>query len=364
MYAIINCTSHCNMGCKYCFEENWKENNISIQSINETFKRSMDNFIKFVIDLREGNENDMIFVLLHGGEPLLIKTELLVSFFDAITKNRKNIKIIMQSNGSIINDEIIDMIKKYDIGIGISIDGDRKSHDKFRVTKDNRGTFDLIDRNIQKLKKENINVGCMVTFTKENLNNVTDVYQYFADRNLDFSFNPFFVPSNSESYSDIKFDIELYKKSICKLFDMWIMDENSTITIRNFERIIDGLTNQEHQQHVCSFMRDCSEEFCAIDVNGYLYTCNHFCNDSSKSFANINDVNAYECMKKQHSYSDRTNYLKDNDCNGCTAFDLCNGGCPYHSMVQYGTIMKKDPLCQCYKSVIHYIYNYIKNEMS
>lgn len=362
MYGIINCTNHCNMACTYCFEENWKECKVNINEINYHFSEAINKFVLFSVELCKDNSPNIVHILLHGGEPLLISTDLIEELFDKITSKVKNVHFIIQSNGTIITSQVIKLLKKFNVSLGISLDGDAISHDKFRVFKGGTGTHNIILSNIKKIQKEHIDVGCLITFNKYNLSRIDDVYSFFSKNNISFSFNPFFTPSNDKNYNSIKFTDELYINSIKKLFDLWINDNNSNISIPTFERIIDGLTNTEGLHHVCTFSRDCSSNFIAIDTAGLLYICNHFCNNCDLAFSEYS-TSISEIMKSNSIFKTRWDKLQNTDCKNCEISNLCYGGCPYHAYVANGTYYKKDPLCVCYKAIITHISNYLKEEL-
>lgn len=58
----------------------------------------------------------------------------------------------MTTNASLIDDEIIEVMKK-DFELRVSIDGNRKTHLINRISKNGMEYFETIIRNIDKLKK-------------------------------------------------------------------------------------------------------------------------------------------------------------------------------------------------------------------
>src|SRR5690606_32531399 len=88
------------------------------------------------------------------------------------------------TNGTIMNDDVFWLLTQYKNLIGLttqlSVDGTRDSHDLYRKTKDGKGSFDLIEKNIERFKKiyqdqpEKLSVhGCI---NKRTINKVFENY--------------------------------------------------------------------------------------------------------------------------------------------------------------------------------------------
>ena len=58
----------------------------------------------------------------------------------------------VQSNGTLLDDEWVETLFEESVRIGISIDGPREFHDRFRVDHKGRGSFDAVVAAIQKLR--------------------------------------------------------------------------------------------------------------------------------------------------------------------------------------------------------------------
>lgn len=357
MVGIINCTNHCNMACKYCFEENWKEKGINKSSINQKFKEAFNLFVDFSLELSSMYSDQLVDILLHGGEPLLIDIKLLNDFFEKVSQSTSNIRFLIQTNGTIMNDEIIQVLKKYNVIVGVSLDGTEETHDLYRVFKTGRPTYDAVIDNIKFMKENGLNVGCLTTLTKEALKKIDEIYTTFSSLEIDFSFNPFFEPCLI-GYDEMRIEKNDYASAICKLFDLWIEDENSNIQIPSFERIIDGLTNREHENHTCNTIKNCAESFIAIDINGYLYPCNHFCGNQKYSFG-IYELGKLCSLMEKNPIHKRWDILKDNECKNCPIQNMCFGGCPYHSLIYNDTLYGKDFICESQKIIINHIFNYL-----
>src|SRR5947209_8347137 len=73
-------------------------------------------------------------VVLHGGEPLLLgpmKLRYLISILRGVLPEESAISL--QTNGILINNEILDLCSDTRVTISVSLDGPQHIHDQFRI---------------------------------------------------------------------------------------------------------------------------------------------------------------------------------------------------------------------------------------
>lgn len=333
----------------------------TLLEIRENFNKFVNNGLeKFVVELIEinkqlGRDTDITF---HGGEPMLIGVDLLRKAF-TVVKKYEGTTISMQSNGTLVTDEMILLLKEFNVRVGISIDGPKEMHDQYRLNKKKDGSFDLVFGNIQKLKKAGIVVGGLATVTNQTLKNPEKFYKFFKENELDYSFNPLFIdPKKSSDHNVLNVNdyIEFYKR----MFDLWINDNGNYQSIQCFERIMSAMgVKSTIFMEVCTYIPDCSKTTVAIDVNGDFYRCLHYCMDKKNRIGNIYEDDLKIAVGNKE-FSRRVNYLKETFCKDCDILEYCCGGCPYVAESNNGTIMSKSSTCQSQYAIVHYIYDYLQ----
>ena len=356
MVGIINITKGCNLACKYCYAGNYKALSEQRKLVDAELRRNMPSIFCFIDKLSE-MQNGSVNILFHGGEPTLASPDLLRSIAEYARTIDNDAKISIQTNGTLISDQLVDLFRDYHITVGISLDGPPEINDKNRIFANGNGTADLIIRNIKKLKAESIPVGVLITFTNENIDHVADIYSMCREIDVGFSFNPLFIPETEVGVEPL--DKMKYAKAICDLFDIWINDQDSTIGVRPFERILMGFVDQEIGLPVCSYSQNCAEQILTIDVDGQVYPCNRLAGMEEFSYGRVDEIKLQERIEKC-SFSKRWDYLKDRDCLGCNVSKFCYGGCPSHSHSENGTIFCKDDMCESHIVILNHIYNYIQ----
>ena len=151
---IINVTENCNFRCKYCFLSevyNYSRNRTDKRIDFATAKKAMDMFFSEIRKIIKYNPCKEVAISFYGGEPLLC-FELVKQCVEYAEENCPvNIIYSVTTNGSLLSDQVLQFFMDYNFYIGISMDGDKTNHDRNRIFSDNKGTFDIVHKNIQDL---------------------------------------------------------------------------------------------------------------------------------------------------------------------------------------------------------------------
>lgn len=147
---IMNVSNTCNMKCKYCFANHGLyDSERGIMDI-ATAIEAVDTCIESYGYIGE--------IKFFGGEPLMALNvmkavcEHVSGLYDA-KKLKRLPEYRVITNGTIMNDEIAQWIKDYNIQYVVSLDGNRQIQDEARVMTSGKGSFDLIMENLEYLKK-------------------------------------------------------------------------------------------------------------------------------------------------------------------------------------------------------------------
>lgn len=189
---IIFVTEKCNFRCLYCYED-FKFGKISTSVVKG---------IKSLI-MHRISGLDNLTLSFFGGEPLLNK-----SFVLEFSKWAKDICLLknvnysysITTNGYLLSLHLFNLLVKNGISnFQITIDGDSKIHDELRPMYGNKGTFDMILKNLRKIKSTNLSFQLIIRFNicDYNLNSVGEFIekysQFFSnDSRFKFHFHPIF----------------------------------------------------------------------------------------------------------------------------------------------------------------------------
>ena len=126
--------STCNLDCKYCFYLS-KETLRGGPGTGEMSEDTLDLFIRQYI---EGTTGPQVVFSWQGGEPTLRGVDFyrrVVALQKKYEKSGQRIENDLQTNGVLLNEEWARFLKEHRFLVGLSIDGPRELHDRFRVNK-------------------------------------------------------------------------------------------------------------------------------------------------------------------------------------------------------------------------------------
>jgi len=166
--VIWNLIRRCNLTCKHCYTSSADIDFPGELTTSEIY-RVMDDLKAFKVPV----------LILSGGEPLLHP-----DIFN-ISRRAKDMGfyVALSSNGTKISANNIDEIAAIDYQyIGVSLDGIKDTHDRFRRVK---GSFDEALNGIHLCLEKGIKVGIRFTLTQDNAGDLPAVLRLMNDNDID-----------------------------------------------------------------------------------------------------------------------------------------------------------------------------------
>lgn len=155
MYVTLMPTLQCNLACTYCFQ---KEN----PAFTKMSSPTEDATLEWI--MRRVDERGLPHLRVHyfGGEPTTRKDYCLRTaevLSAAMTARGGTFAWQMTTNGVLLDLEFARAMEQFGKGeFKVTLDGDKETHDKERVYRDGRGSFDVIYDNVVALAE----AGCRV----------------------------------------------------------------------------------------------------------------------------------------------------------------------------------------------------------
>ena len=152
---VMNLTNQCNLSCQYCYE--FGEDKVATPEGKpkfmdfETARASVD----YLFTSSAGRR--AIHITFFGGETLMNFPLLkqVVDYASAQAAERgRYIDFSLTTNATLLTPAIIDYLSEKRIGVTVSIDGSKESHDKFRVFANGRGSYDIIEPRVRALIRD------------------------------------------------------------------------------------------------------------------------------------------------------------------------------------------------------------------
>ena len=322
----------CDLNCSYCFASQGKFHGKEGIMTIETAKRAID----FLVE-NSGNRRNLE-VDFFGGEPLL-NFELCketVAYARSIEKaHNKNFRFTLTTNGVKLNDEVIEWANRECYNVVLSLDGRKEVHDRFRVDRAGRGSYDRIVPNFQKFVESRGDKSYYMrgTFSHYNTDFTNDIFHMADDLGFsELSMEPVVTdPSSPSALTEEDLPV-LYEQYEILAKDM-LRREKDGKPITFYHYMID----LEHGPCVYKRVSGCGSgtEYMAVTAWGDLYPCHQFVNDPEYKLGNIWDGVQHENIRDEFK---ACNVYSRPECKECWARMYCAGGCAANALHATGDI--------------------------
>ena len=308
LFVTLVPTFMCNFRCNYCFEGSLAKENKQIIDFSILKKFAEKNFKNYY----------HIHVTLFGGEPLLVVNKCIdfFEYFSKVLNEKQTFSSSIATNAYLMNEKVMDnLIKKCHCqNFQITIDGYKRTHNKFRKLVNGNETYDVVLKNFKKLLsfKNNypsLNIVLRVNLFNNTIEEVTKLLEEFKDDEKE-KFSIYFrgiyaTKEFQKNNTNEKNLINFYKLAIQRGFKI---NENKNFSVYHCEG--DGGTEQIH-----------------ILPDGNIYKC---INDMSfeKSHIGFINENGDAVYNKNIDYWEDYSFFDDKECNKCKYLPMCWGGCP------------------------------------
>ena len=323
MNLLIKPTSSlCNIECEYCFYLD-ECNNRKIKSYGMMTDETLELTVKKALMNADGSA---VFAF-QGGEPTLIGIDFYKRLLEFEGKyNTNNVKIIntIQTNGVLIDGEWAAFLSDNHFLVGLSLDGTREAHNKYRKDKNGKGTWDKALKAAELLQSAGAEYNVLCVITSANAKNGELVYNTLKKHKY-LQFIPCIdgFDNKKRAYSLSK---NKYAEFLCAVFPLYYRDllKGEEISIRLFDNYIDILRGKAPE--MCGLSGKCAC-YGVIEADGSVYPCDFYATDEWR-LGNVNEdgfsaLFASDTAKRFILSS----YEKSDDCKSCQYRALCGGGC-------------------------------------
>lgn len=318
-------SGNCNMECEYCFYESTKEFRKE-NSDKRMSLETLENIVKKAFDF----DKEGIAFAFQGGEPTLVGLDFykeFIKFKDKYNKNNISVNMSMQTNGYNIDEKWAEFFKKENFLVGLSIDGPRYIHNKYRTLKDGKGTFDDILKAKKILDEKGVQYNVLTVINSGNYFKAKDIYNFYKKNKIFFvQFIPC-LDSGFEQTGNHSFSLKpsMYEMFLKEFFDLWYEDykRGSAISVRLFENICAMMLGMMPES--CEFMGKCSIQN-VIESDGSIYPCDFYVTQQNE-LGNINEIEFEDIPKSKPAIRFVETESPLNKCKTCKYGILCKGGC-------------------------------------
>jgi len=312
---------------------------------------SEDTLESMIASYMKTNQNNNYAFGWQGGEPTMMGLKFFRKVVELQTKYAPPNAVIsngLQTNGTLITNEMAEFFAEYRFLLGVSLDGPEHLHDFYRKTMGLKPTHSNVLRGINHLKKHNVEFNILTLVNDKIVNKASEIYHYLKEK--DFFYHQYIPCVEFDEKGKLKaFSItgEDWGNFLCDLFEQWIKEDITKISIRLFDSILNFLVSGIYS--VCYMGNNCCQYF-VVEYDGGVYVCDFFVRDDLM-LGNV----------KTHSWNDFINSTKyltfgsqkadfNNKCNNCPFINLCHGDCQKHRYNLLNSPKTLSILCKGWKA--------------
>lgn len=322
----------CNLECDYCFYLRKAE-----LYPGASFRMSKETLESYTRQYIQSQLVPEVNFAWQGGEPTLMGLGFFRQALDFQKKYARpgmRIENALQTNGILLNEKWCHFFAKNHFLIGISLDGPRELHDRYRHDKGNSPTFDQVLHSIQLLQEYHVDFNILTCVSAANVDQPLEVYHFLRDE-VGAEFLQFIPIVERVNHTGSQEEASLSSRSISgkqygyfltEVFDEWVKRDVGKVFVQIFDTALGHWLGVPGG--LCVFQETCGLAL-AMEHNGDLYSCDHFV-EPAYFLSNILQTPLLELVNspQQREFGLRKKTTLPRYCRECSVLFACNGGCP------------------------------------
>lgn len=176
---VVQPTPFCNIDCKYCYLPHRDSKAVVTRD-------TLRNLFSQVF--ASGWVVDGLSVVWHAGEPMVLPIAFYRDAFAIVEELRpRELQVVhsFQTNGTLISEAWCEFFAEVRLNLGVSIDGPQRFHDRNRVTRAGRGTFDRTIAGIRLLRRHGIPFHVISVLTAASLAAPREMFDFYVAEEIE-----------------------------------------------------------------------------------------------------------------------------------------------------------------------------------
>ena len=292
-----------------------------------------------------------------GGEPTLLGVDFfrkIIEVQERFARPGQVVENFLQTNGLLLDEPWCRFLGEKNFLVGLSLDGPREIHDRYRCRPDGQGTYDAILEKIALLRRHEVAFNILSLLTEANIHNPEKVYSFFRRQGFSFlQFIPCFE-KDLETGGSLPFSVAGPDLGTfyCTLFDLWMKDGFPQVSIRLFEDLLLYIFEGVHSS--CSWMPAC-DSYLLVEHNGDCYPCDFYVYPEWKLGNILNDpLSAILEHPRRKTFAQRKSLVSP-ECPTCRLYPFCQGDCPKFRQTGAGSGPAKSEYCTAWRMLSRHI---------
>ena len=173
---ILQPTPYCNINCSYCYLGHRDDKRLMSREVVEALREKI---------FRRLSPRSAPIVVWHAGEPTAAPIEWYeYAYGRLLDVAAPHASFAMQSNGIAIDDRWIDLFRRTNTNVSLSIDGPQRFHDARRRTRNDKPTWHLAIRALKRLQNAGFDPSVITVLHPDGLQCPEDYYAFYREHGV------------------------------------------------------------------------------------------------------------------------------------------------------------------------------------
>jgi uncharacterized protein len=240
----------------------------------------------------------------------------------------------LQTNGTLITDELAAHLAEYKFLTGVSLDGPREIHDHYRRNAADGGSYDDVMRGIGRLQQHGAEFNILILVNDGNVERAAEVYHFLCEQGfLHHQYIACVEPDENRNVLPFSISGKQWGDFLCTIFDLWYASDTRRVSIRLFDAILGLMV--EGVRNMCSLGTNCCQYF-VVEYNGDVFPCDFFVEKRFR-LGNI-QADSWAMLQQSPIYRDFGAQKRQWNarCETCEYVEICVGDCLKHRLCAGG----------------------------
>lgn len=340
--VVFNVTNGCNLRCRYCYANSTKGKQMPFSVVRRT------------LDFVSASSNYISIQFSGNGEPLvnwpLLRESLL--YCDQLRERGKEIKISVQTNGTLITREIASILKRHVDKTIISIDGPKELTNRHRIFANGRGAYDSIVHGIEIL--EEVETPYELSATVAAYEDLPVVVEWLLQSGARFVAHNFLWPQGRGEACEIRGRtaqawLNLHVDLVKRLLEH-NRDATQPVTHRRVRQWVTNLVSKKRMSKCLRSPCGAGTEMISVDADGNVYPC-HAMTTPPLAIGNVMQLDRQDpaALTRLQTASRLVGCITGvrveavKECSGCPFRYACGGPCANVIYTRYKRIINELP---------------------
>ncbi len=342
--------STCNIDCSYCFF-------LSKQALYPDARQRMsqETLEVYIRQLLESHRAPLVRVAWQGGEPSLMPLDFFrrsIALVEQYRQPGQQIEHSFQTNGTLLDEAWCRFFREHRFLVGLSVDGPRALHDRYRVDRQGQGSFDRVIQGWRLLRAHGVETNILCTVNAANQDHGRAVYRFLRDElkaewmqfipiveradpaSIALANQGWRAPQrrtrplytqNGSMVTDRSVEPARYGQFLVDVFEEWLRHDVGRVFVQQFDVMLEASFGRHA---LCVHAPECGYGP-ALEYNGDLYCCDHFVEPGYR-LGNIHSSHMLDLIgsDQQRAFVQAKSINLAQNCRSCPVLNWCHGGCP------------------------------------